>query len=428
MNTNSNKAASASSTISHMTRLLTRWVTLREVQHLILIGIVGTLAACASAPPPNPQSDQGQPPVVATPPAPPPASSAPSAASPVPTNVPDLPIITQPKSRWVPVAWSELPGLSSDALHEAWNAWIRSCARPAPALAGLCSDIRRLAIADANAQRAWMYQKLQPYRVEPLGGRTEGLLTAYYEPVFSATRQPSATHRVPLWQAPASLATRKPWYTRQQIDTLPEAQAQLRGREIAYLADPIDALILQIQGSGRLLITEQGGTQRLVRVAFAGTNEQPYRSVGRWLLDQNLIRDATWPGIKAWIAANPSRVQEMLWSNPRMVFFREELMDANIADAPAGSQFEGPRGAQGVPLTAGRSIAVDRESIPLGAPVWLESPGPTAKLQRLVIAQDVGSAILGAVRADYYVGSGFEAGELAGRLKQSLNLWVLWPR
>ncbi len=290
-----------------------------------------------------------------------------------------------------------------------------------PPWISLCADIRKLSIADGAEQRAWMREILQPYRVEPLSGQAEGLLTGYYEPVLAASRRASASHTVPLWQPPAGLAQRKPWYSRKEIDTLPEAQAALRGKEIAYLADPVDALILQIQGSGRLRITEPDGSLRLVRVAFAGTNEQPYRSVGRWLLDQHLIRDASWPGIKAWIAANPQRVQEMLWSNPRMVFFREEAIEPALAA-------QGPRGAQSVPLTAGRSIAVDRGSIPLGAPVWLQTRGEAINMQRLVIAQDVGSAIIGAVRADYYVGSGDAAGDLAGRLKQGLQLWVLWPK
>lgn len=376
------------------------------------LGIVGMLAACNSPPPANPQSEQGLPPVVQPVPRP-----SVSATDEVPSSAP----IVQAKSRWQPVRWADVPGFESDALHEAWNAWVRSCERPVAPWVALCPEIRRLSIADGVQQRDWMRARLQPYRVEPLSGTTEGLLTSYYEPVFEANRRASAKHSVALWQPPVTLAQRKPWYSRKEIDTLPEAQAALRGREIAYLADPIDALILQIQGSGRLRITEPDGSQRLVRVAFAGTNDQPYRSVGRWLLDQNLIRDASWPGIKAWIAANPQRVQEMLWSNPRMVFFREETIDPAMASL-------GPRGAQGVPLTAGRSIAVDRESIPLGTPVWLQTRGDALNTQRLVIAQDVGSAIVGAVRADYYAGSGDAAGELAGRLKQGLQLWVFWPK
>ena len=184
----------------------------------------------------------------------------------------------------------------------------------------------------------------------------------------------------------------------------------------------MEALILQIQGSGRLRVTEADGSQRLVRLAFAATNGQPYRSPGKWLIDQGLLRgDVTWPGIRNTLAANPQVLQGFLWSNPRMVFFREEAL------SPLDAQF-GPRGAQGVALTPGRSIAVDPQSIPYGTPVWLASQGPVANLQRLVMAQDTGSAILGAVRADYFVGWGAEAGDVAGRLKQPLQLWVLWPK
>jgi membrane-bound lytic murein transglycosylase A len=330
-----------------------------------------------------------------------------------------MPALQQPRSRWVPVAWEALPGWSEDSLHEAWNAWLQSCARPAPAFVALCAEVRRLSIGSSSEQREWLAARLQPYRVEALQGAAEGLLTAYYEPELAASRLPRADYPVALYRPPAGLNARKPWYSRQDIDSLPEAQAALRGREIVYLADPVDALVLQIQGSGRLRVTEPDGSQRLVRLAFAGTNEQPYKSVGRWLLDQGALRDASWPGIKAWVAQNPQRVQEMLWSNPRVVFFREEALPAPDV---------GPRGAQGVPLTPGRSIAVDPLSIPYGTPVWLASSGPQTSLHKLVLAQDTGSAIVGAVRADYFVGWGEGAGELAGRLKQPLRLWVLWPR
>jgi membrane-bound lytic murein transglycosylase A len=330
--------------------------------------------------------------------------------------------LVQGKSRWTPVRWSDLPGWAEDPPHEAWNAWLKSCERPGPVFAPLCGEVRRLSIGSAEEQRAWMVARLQPYRVEPLqGGDAEGLLTSYYEPVLDAARTAGAGFSVPLYRPPANLGQRKPWYTRQEMDSLPEARDALRGREIAWLADPVEALMLQIQGSGRVRMLEPDGTRRTVRLAFAGTNDQPYKSVGRWLLDQGAIRDASWPGIRAWVAQNPQRVQEMLWSNPRMVFFREEPL----------SEFDaafGPRGAQGVPLTPGRSIAVDPQSIPYGTPVWLASPGPLVNLQKLVLAQDTGSAIQGAVRADYFAGWGPEAGDLAGRLKQPLRLWVLWPK
>ncbi len=329
--------------------------------------------------------------------------------------------LQQPRSRWVPVDWSELPGLEQDTLFDAWNAWLRSCERAQPPLLALCSDVRRLSIASAEMQRAWMRERLQPYRVEGLQGDPNGLLTGYFEPQLEASRLPQGAFTVPIHAPPASLAQRKPWFTRQEMETLPQAQAELRGRAIAYLADPVDALILQIQGSGRLRIIQPDGSIRQVRVAFAGTNDQPYRSVGRWLLDQGLVRDASWPGIKAWLAQNPQRQQELLWSNPRVVFFKEEP----LGDLDAAF---GPRGAQGVALTPGRSIAVDPLSVPYGTPVWLASAGPQTSLQRLVLAQDTGSAITGAVRADYFAGWGAEAAELAGRLRQPLQMWVLWPR
>ncbi len=375
--------------------------------------IVGTLAGCGSPPPLPPE------------PAPTQSPQATAPALPRDDSTPLPPPIQQSKSRWVPVRWAELPGFNDDALHEAWNAWLKSCERPGPVFAPLCAEVRRLSIASDAEQRDWMQQRLQPYRVEPLAGAAagahDGLLTGYYEPLLDATREPTAGSAVPLYRPPATLGARKPWYTRQEMETLPEARAALRGREIAYLTDPLDALVLQIQGSGRVRITEPDGSQRLVRLAFAASNDQPYRSVGGWLLQQGLIRDASWPGIKAWTRQNPQRVNEMLWSNPRTVFFREEP----LSDLDAGF---GPRGAQGVALTPGRSIAVDRESIPYGTPVWLASTGPSINLQRLVLAQDTGSAIVGAVRADYFAGWGPQAGELAGRLKQPLKLWVLWPR
>lgn len=331
------------------------------------------------------------------------------------------PSIAQAKSRWVAVGWQALPGLEQDALHEAWPAWLRSCERPAKAWRALCPELRQLAHASDTARRQWLREKLQPYRVESLQGEDDGLLTAYYEPLLEASRRPQGRFTVPLHAAPASLASRKPWFTRQEIDTHPQARAALRGKELLYLNDPVDAMVLHIQGSGLARVSEPDGRVRTVRLAFAGTNDQPYKSIGRWLLDQNHTRDASWPGIKAWIGRNPSRVQELLWQNPRYVFFREETL-------PTGDAVPGPKGAQGVPLTAGRSIAVDPGSIPYGTPVWLASRGPQTSLQRLVLAQDTGSAIVGAVRADYYAGSGDQAGELAGRLKQPLRLWVLWPK
>ena len=381
--------------------------------------IVGSLGGCGSSPTHAPVEDR----TPAAPASPAPAAPA-TAVAVAPPQVETGQTIVQARSRWVGVGWDALPGLQQDALGQGWRAWIKSCERSAtmpPALSTLCPQAMALANADAAGQRAWMYRHLQPYRVESLQGETQGLLTAYYEPVFEASRTPSASFSAPIYAPPANLASRKPWYTRKEMETLPEAKAALKGKALVYLNDPVDALVLQIQGSGRIRVQQADGSFRNSRLAFAGTNEQPYKSVGKWLLDQGLTKDASWPGIKAWLARNPQRQQELLWSNPRMVFFREEALSESDVDA-------GPRGAQGVALSAGRSIAVDPGSIPYGTPVWISSAGPQTQLQQLVIAQDTGSAITGAVRADYFAGFGPQAGDLAGRLKQPLQMWVLWPK
>ena len=401
ISTNSSSAASASRISKVMTGVF---------RFLGFALIVGMLASCAVKPPTPPA------------PAPPAGTEAPlPTLGETPDTAPTGPALQRAHSRWVPVRWADLPGFDADATNEAWNAWIKSCERPPANFKGLCSEVRRLTLATPEEQRQWMRLRLQPYRVEPLDGATEGLLTSYFEPVYDAMRQRGNGFEVPIYRAPPGLTPRKPWYTRQDIDTRPDVRAQLAGNEIAWMADPIDALILQIQGSGRVRVTEPDGSQRLLRLAFAATNEQPYRSPGAWAKSQGLTGDTTWPGIRAWLAANPTRLQDFLWSNPRVVFFREEPL------SELDTQF-GPRGAQGVALTPGRSIAVDPHSIPYGTPVWLASSGPVARLQRLVLAQDTGSAITGAVRADYFAGWGPEAGEFAGRMKQPLRLWALWPK
>ena len=368
------------------------------------------LAACGSGPVREPASNF-----------PAGSTAVPSSAAPADRSAALPARIWQPKSRWTAVRWTDLPGFQEDALNEAWNAWLKSCERPGPVFAPLCPEVRRLSIGDAVEQRAWLMARLQPYQVETPAGGTEGLLTGYFEPVLEASRTANAQFFVPLYRPPAGLVPGKPWYTRQEIDTVPQVRAALRGREIAFLADPIDALILQIQGSGRLRIRQPDGTQVLVRLAYAGSNEQPYKSVALWLLDHGAVLDTSWPSIKAWAQRNPARINEFLWSNPRTVFFREEVLSEQDLDS-------GPKGAQGVSLTPGRSIAVDPGSIPYGTPVWLQSTGPTVRLQKLVLAQDTGNAIVGSVRADYFAGSGGSAAELAGRLKQPLRLWVLWPK
>jgi membrane-bound lytic murein transglycosylase A len=367
--------------------------------------ILGVLAACST---PLPPSAPTQP----SPPSPPGAApSAPPAAT-----------LQRTRSRWVAVDWLDLPGWYDDHTAELWPALLKSCDKPAPEWTRVCADARAATPGSDTAARDWLQQRLQPYRIEATD-TSAGLITGYFEPLVEASRTPRGPYRVPLHQPPADLASRKPYWTRQQLDTLPAAQHALRGRELAYVADPMDALILQIQGSGRLLLTEPEGTRKLVRLAYAAHNGEAYKSVGRWLVDQGELRadQVSWPAIKAWAQRNPRRVNELLWSNPRVVFFREEpLPDPGL----------GPRGAQGVPLTPGRSIAVDPQSIPYGTPVWLDTTEPLAStpLRRAVVAQDTGSAITGGVRADFFWGWGADAEQQAGRMKQPLRMWALWPR
>ena len=382
-----------------MSRFLRRWARVAA----ILGGLA--LASCATRPPPTP----------ALAPHSPEAQGASAAAT--------TPPLWRGRARWVAVPFADLPGWEADRLVELWPALRRGCVRPAPGWAALCQQAASLDEPGDAALRTWLQQRLQPYRVEASDGAINGLLTGYFEPLVEASRQPNGAFRFAIYAPPSDLASRRPYWTRQQIDTLPAAQTGLRGREIAYVADPLDALVLHIQGSGRLRIKSANGSVKLVRAAFAGSNDQPYKSVGRWLIEQGELKpdQASWPAIRAWAQRNPKRVNELLWSNPRFVFFREE---------PLPDPALGPRGAQGVPLTPGRSIAVDPQSIPYGTPVWLASTEPlsSAPLRRLVMAQDTGSAITGAVRADYFWGWGEDAEQQAGRMKQPLRLWVLWPR
>ena len=368
------------------------------------------LLACSTAPPAPPST------VLPALAAPAPDASAPAA--------PADAAVERGLARWWPVTWAELPGFDADTLLQAWPALSAGCARPARAWAALCAQLAAEPPADEIAAHVFVRTHLQPFRVEAADGRDQGLITGYYEPQLDARRQPDAQHRVPLYALPEALRERRePWFTRRDIDRDRAAQRALRGLEIAWLADPLDALVLQIQGSGRLRIVERDGSLSTVRLAFAGHNGHAYRSVGRWLIDAGELAPdgVSWPAIKAWARGHPDRLDEMLWANPRLVFFREEALPDPAL---------GPRGAMGVPLTPQRSIAVDPRSIPYGSWVWLDTTEPLSQtpLRRLVAAQDTGSAITGAVRADFFWGWGDAAEAQAGRMKQPLRMWVLWPR
>jgi membrane-bound lytic murein transglycosylase A len=333
-------------------------------------------------------------------------------------------VVQRSRTRWIAARWSDLAGWDADALADWWPAFARGCERAPAAWAAMCAEARAIGgDATGTALRRWLEARLQPWRIETSSGAVEGLATGYFEPSVDASRVAQGAYRVPLYAPPPELGSQRPWWSRRQIDSLPHVQRALRGREIAWVRDRLDALLLQVQGSGRLDLLEPDGTRHLVRLAFAGHNDQPYHSVGRWLVEQGELKpdQASWPAIRSWASLHPERVNEMLWSNPRVVFFREEpLPDPEV----------GPRGAQGVPLTPGRSVAVDPQSVPYGAILWLDTTEPlsASPLRRAAMAQDTGGAIIGAVRVDLFFGWGTGAEAQAGRMKQALRLWVLWPK
>lgn len=353
--------------------------------------------------------------------------------------------------------WAELPGWNTDDLDHAWKAFINNCkglmrpvsgslnvpARATPlAWRAVCAEAASSGISltatDAPAVRAFLQRTLQPWRVLDAGGApARSLVTGYYEPLVQASRGRGGAYQWPLYAPPDDLLTIDlgsvypalvgkrvrgklvgkrvvPYDTRAQIAADPK-----KPPVIVWVNDPVDAFFLQVQGSGRARLPDGS----VVRLAYADHNGRPYMSIGRWLAEQGQmpLSQASMQNIKAWARSHPGRVQEMLDANPAVVFFKEEsIVDPDL----------GPAGSYGVPLIGGRSIAVDASFVPLGTPVFLATdyPGTGKPLDRLVFAQDTGTAIRGAGRADYYWGFGSDAGELAGRMKQRGEMWVLWPK
>ncbi len=241
----------------------------------------------------------------------------------------------------------------------------------------------------------------------------DALFTGYFEPELKGARTKSGRFRYPLYQRPSDAPNGAPWLTRQEIETSQVLEG--RGLEIAWLADPVDKFFLQIQGSGRIKL-ENGET---IRVGYGGKNGHPYRSIGkelvrRGIFDAHQVSAAT---IRRWVKQNPNAGPSLLWHNPSYVFFRE------VSRVPSD---KGPLGAMNRSVTAGRTLAVDPDFVPLGAPVWLEKDGKLP-MRRLMVAQDTGSAIKGAQRGDIFYGSGAEAGRIAGRIRDGGRIVVLLP-
>jgi membrane-bound lytic murein transglycosylase A len=338
-------------------------------------------------------------------------------------------------------SYAALPGWEKDELRDAWPAFLASCDVMVKKTdwRELCTIARTVDAGDSRAVRTFFESFFAPFQVINPDGSETGLATGYYEPLLYGARKRGGRYQVALHRVPDDLLTIDlagvypelkgmrlrgrqvgnkivPYPSREQMSQ----SNVLAGEELLWVDDAIDAFFLQVQGSGRVQLADSKET---VRIAYADQNGYPYKSIGRYLVDKGELKleQASAQGIKAWLAANPARQQELLNANPSYVFFKEE----KLADPK-----KGPRGALGVALTAQRSIAVDPQYVPLGVPVYLSSTLPASEvpLQRLVMAQDTGGAIKNAVRADFFWGFGAEAGDKAGRMKQRAMMWVLLPK
>lgn len=335
-------------------------------------------------------------------------------------------------------SWSDLPGWAEDDHAAAWAAFLQSCrglaSKPnGPAWKRVCEQGRNSPPAQA---RQFFESHLQPYAVLAADGNASGMMTGYYEPLLNGSRHPTRVFDQAVRGVPDDLLTIElsaifpelkdkrvrgrlegnkvvPYWSRAEIASRGD---RLPSRHLLYVDDAVELFFLQVQGSGRVRMTDGS----MVRLNYADQNGHPYNSIGRILVERGELKleEASMQGIRAWARANPGRLDELLNTNPSYVFFRE-----------VPNSKDGPVGALGVPLTPERSIAVDPRSVPLGTPVFMATTRPNSAqpMNRLVMAQDTGGAIKGAVRADYFWGFGKEPGEQAGKMKQAGRLWLLLP-
>ena len=338
----------------------------------------------------------------------------------------------------VPVDWSKVEGWQEDDPRLVLGAFEKSCValRWRPQWLRICSDVNNLDGWSETEVRAFFEERFTPYELRQPDGDPVGMVTGYYVPDLWGSRQSSPDYPYPIYRRPEDLLVIDlsdaypelgkyrlrgrldegrvlPYWDRASIDG---DRSPLEGLELFWVDDPVELFFLHIQGSGSILFED--GSRSMVN--YAEQNGHPYRSISKWLISHDIMSrdEMSMQNIKAWARDNPSQVGDLLNTNPSYIFFRE-----------APGDLESPPGALGVPLTPGRSVAVDRRYTPLGAPVFLATTWPNTNrpLNRLMMAQDTGGAIKGPVRADFFWGMGDDAGIEAGRMKQPLKMWVLLP-
>ena len=358
--------------------------------------------------------------------------------------------------QYLPLAWSDIAGWNDDDHLAAYKAFRTSC-KPIAAqtttpaadskalgtsLRDPCRIAKGLELSDGARAKAFFEENFLPLRISRLG-EGEGFVTGYYEPVIDGSRTQTDVYNVPVYRRPSNLFVRGftqssvglpnkgevfrkigrrklvPYYDRAEIE---DGAIAGRGLEICWLKDQTDLLFSQIQGSARVHL-EDGST---IRINYDAHNGYPYTPVGRILIDRGIIprEQMSMQKIREWMAQNPDGAKDLRRQNRSYIFFRE----VNLSDKDEAV------GAQGVPLTPGRSIAVDKSLHVYGTPFFIEGELPIESEQsktpfhRLMIAQDTGSAIVGPARADLYFGAGVDAGKVSGRLRHNMRFVILVPK
>jgi membrane-bound lytic murein transglycosylase A len=333
-----------------------------------------------------------------------------------------------------PLSFAALNGWNKDDQAAAFKAFLRSCgairhATPAMrrkrpvygALYKVCQRALAAGSLDRVAARKFFEDNFKPVRIVP-AGETEGFFTGYYETEFAGSRFPSDKFTVPLYRPPKKWLGRHKIFSQYSRAKIEDGALAGKGLEICWIKDPIDAFFASIQGSARVKLD----TGKVLRLNYVASNGKSYYPVGRDLIDRGIVarEDMSMDRIREWMEANPKEGKELRRKNRSYVFFTETGLKAD-ADI---------EGAQGVPLTPLRSLAVDRHIHVYGTPIWVEAELPIASetpetpFNHLLIAQDTGSAIVGPARADIYFGHGNGVDHIAGRIKQHGRFIMLVPR